>query len=192
MKRPIPTAAIVTALALILLTGCSENEKLAQMAEKAADRQAGQNKEMARLNREVAEGTKLLVEADAEARADMIDIQKDLCSQQAEVGYQRDELEAERQDISAQRLRESLLAPIIDNLGPLLVVVAVLFFCGLLVHSMGNGKDDAIGEVLIEELVAERPTLLPSRDSRQGIDSYKPMSPIISDHHDADTEDHTA
>ena len=52
-------------IATILMIGCSDGERVAKVATEAADRQAQQNQEMAQLNREVAEGTKRMVEADA-------------------------------------------------------------------------------------------------------------------------------
>ncbi len=163
MKRLIPITTVVTALALVLLTGCDDDEKVARVATQAADRQAEQNKEMARVNREVAEGTKRLVEADAEARKDVLAMQEDLQGQASEVGQQRDLLESERREIAKHRVRESILGPIIANLGPLLVCALVLVFCGLLVYGLrvDKGDDDAVGEVLIEELASARPTLLP-------------------------------
>ena len=167
----------LAALTIASLCGCSDDARLARMAESAADRQAEQNKEMAHLNREVAEGTKRLVEADANSREDFVAIQHDLQSAQAEVGNQRDQLESERREIAGQRRHESILAPILESLGPLLVVFAVLFFCGLLVSSLSPDEDggDAVAEILIEEITADQPTLLPPRVSRHNIDDRMPM-----------------
>jgi len=177
MKREIPTTAAVVVLVVVMLTGCDENKEVARVATEAAERQAEQNQEMAQLNREVAEGTKLLVEADAEARESVLAMQADLYAEQAEIGQQRDQLEAERREIADHRLRESLLAPIINNLGPLLVVVAVLFFCGAMVSGLDDG-DDEVSEVLIEELAADRPVLLPPTPSAGSIerDGHKPAA----------------
>ncbi len=52
---------------LVSVIGCSNDERLVKQAEVNAKRQAEQNEEMARLNREVAEGSKRLVQANAEA-----------------------------------------------------------------------------------------------------------------------------
>ena len=53
---------------MIAVAGCSDSERIAEVATEAAEQQAKQNVEMAQLNREVAAGTKRLVVADAEAR----------------------------------------------------------------------------------------------------------------------------
>ncbi len=171
----------LTALIIALLCGCDDDARLARMAETAADRQAEQNSEMARLNREVAEGTRRLVEADADSRKDLVALQQELQSEQAMVGHQRDLLESERREIADQRLRESTLAPILEDLGPLLVCTLVLVFCAFLVCGLNSdkGESDAVTEILIEDIVAERPTLLPPRVSRHNIDDRKPMSPIL-------------
>ena len=58
---------------------------MAKVAIEAAERQAKQNEEMARLNRETAEGARRLVEADAEARMELTEMQHDLQAEQAEV-----------------------------------------------------------------------------------------------------------
>ena len=50
---------------ITLLNGCDSDERVVRIATEAADRQAEQNHELVQLNREVAEGTRRLVEADA-------------------------------------------------------------------------------------------------------------------------------
>ena len=59
VKRPL---LIVAAGLMTLIAGCGSNEEVARVATQAADRQAQQNDELARLNREVASGTKNLVD----------------------------------------------------------------------------------------------------------------------------------
>jgi len=184
-------AVSAAAVSIASLCGCGDDARLARMAESAANRQAEQNKEMAQLNREVAEGTKLLVEADANSREDFVALQRDLQSEQAEVGQQRDRLESERRAIAGERLRESILAPILANLGPLLVCALVLVFCALLVSGLNSdeGEGDAVAEILIEEITAERPAPLPPQASRRRIGNRKPMSPIIINPSGADADD---
>ena len=192
MKQLLPIAAAMTALTVVLLTGCDEDEKVAKVAIQAADRQAKQNQEMARVNREVAEGTKRLVEADAEARKDVLAMQKDLQGQASEVGQQRDLLESERREVAGQRLRESILGPIIANMGPLLVCALVLAFCSLLIYGLrvDKGDDDSIvAEVLIEDLASERPKLLPPASSVSVIEHHDPMPAAIADQTGTDAED---
>jgi hypothetical protein len=190
MKRAIPLVPIV-ALMTLLLIGCDDSQRVAEVAERAADRQADQNKEMVQLNREVAEGTKRLVEADAKARDDALAMQTHLHLQQAEVGQQRDQLESERREIADKRLRESILAPILANLGPLRVGALVLVFCALLVYGLDSdkGEGDVVAEILIEELVAERPILLPPATVRQSLNGRESMSVTIADQTGVDVED---
>ena len=87
MKRPFLT--ILATAALVTVTGCDENARVARVAQEAADRQADQNKELARLSRETAEGTKRLVGADAETRKELASLQRDLQAAASEVGRQR-------------------------------------------------------------------------------------------------------
>ena len=68
--------AIPWIAALILMSGC--DERAAQIAREAADRQAQQNTAMAELNKEVAGGTRRLVEADAQARKEIVGVHRDL------------------------------------------------------------------------------------------------------------------
>jgi hypothetical protein len=192
MIRTLASVFIVplAALTIASLCGCGDDARLARMAETAADRQADQNKEMVTLNREVAEGTKLLVEADANSREDFVALQRDIQTEQAEIGQQRDQLESERREIAGERLRESILAPILANLGPLLVCALVLVFCTWLVSGLQSdkGEGDAVAEILIEKIVAERPTRLPPQASRHSIDNREPISPIV-DQSGEDTKD---
>ena len=99
------------------------------MAREAANRQAEQNREMAQQNQRIAEATKELVTADAQASKELTTIQKDLRADQAEVGKQRDALEGERQKIDTARKWDQLLAPALADFGVMLVIAAALWFC---------------------------------------------------------------
>ena len=161
--RQIP---ILLAATVILVTGCensNENERVAKVATEAAERQARQNEEMARLNREVAEGTRRLVEADAEARKELTTMQHDLQSQQAEVGEQRDQLETERKEIAGQRRTESMLGPILKGCAAAAVIAVTIGYCWSLLFSLRryDDADQVLGELLVDELLSEKPVLLP-------------------------------
>lgn len=157
-----PILLILVASVMILITGCGDSERVAQVATQAADRQAAQNQEMARLQREVAEGSKRLVEADAKARQEIVAAQKDLQAQQAEVGHQRDRLEGERKAIASQRQTDSLLAPVLQGLGILLFGGLVIGLCGYLLHGLRNDSDASqeLNELLVTEIASNTPTLL--------------------------------
>ena len=151
---------------ILLLTGCgsSTDERLLQQAEKHAAQQAETHRQIARQQQEVAEGSRRLVEADAKARQEMASMQNSLREDQAEVSRQRDQLETERREMASQRYRDPLVAAAIVNVGlvlaallPLLVCVYVLWFV-----ARTRDADEAVTELLIGEIVSEKPRLLPA------------------------------
>jgi hypothetical protein len=155
---------LLIAILLISIAGCDEDDKqVAQVAQESLQRQAEQNQEMAKLNREVATGTRRLVEADSKARQELIVAQKELAQQQADLARQHDKLEGERRDLAALRYRESLLAPVISGLGLLLLCALPLVLAWYLLQGwrQETATETAIGNLLLEELVSERPLLLP-------------------------------
>jgi hypothetical protein len=151
------------ALAISFLSGCDEDKRVAQVAQEAAERQAQQNQEMARQNQRIAEATKELVQADAQARQDLAATQGNLRADQAEVGKQRDQLETERKQIATERKWDQLLAPALVDFGILLAIVAVLGFCWYLLMGLRHETitDQAVEEILVQELVSEHPQILP-------------------------------
>jgi outer membrane murein-binding lipoprotein Lpp len=110
MKRNVILSVVMVLCGPLLIAGCNENDRVAKVATQAAQRQAQQNTEMARLNREVAEGTRRMVEADAEARKDIFIVHQDIQAERAELSEGFDSLESERQRIAEQRRTESILA----------------------------------------------------------------------------------
>lgn len=152
MNKTLRMRLPLVALVVVSLTGClGEDERLVELARESSQRQASQNREMAQLNQQVAQSHK-----------ELLSLQRSLESQQAEVNTQRDQMESERRDIARQRLRESLLAPILESLGPLVVCALVLVFCASLVYGLRGetGTEEKISEVLIEELTSNEPRLL--------------------------------
>ena len=149
--------------AVLLTAGCSsQDERLARFAERAAERQAEQNRRMAELQQEVAEGSRELVEADAQSRVEFTALHKDLQAERGEVGRQRDALEEERRDIAARRVTDPLVAAAVTDAGLLIACVLPLVLCWhLLRRSERDDPADAlVAEVLLADLVAERPLLL--------------------------------
>jgi hypothetical protein len=55
--------------AVMLFTGCDDDQRLVELSKEAADRQAEQNHAMARQSQQTAEATKELMAADAKARS---------------------------------------------------------------------------------------------------------------------------
>jgi len=149
------TRRIALMLTLATLAGCEdENSKLARMADDFARRQAEQTQQVVELQREVAEGSRQLVEADARAREDMAALHR-------EVGRQQDQLEADRRAFAAQRRMDPIVASAITNAAWLLACLLPLVLCWYLLHSRPNEDDAAVNDVLIGELIAEQPVLLP-------------------------------
>jgi hypothetical protein len=171
MKRLNPTVKwilmIVLFTACSLPAGCGEDARLAKMANENSQRQAAQNEEMARLNREIAEGSKRLVAANADANDKLLTAQQQL-------DKQRTQIDAQRQVLADERHRESILGPLITTVGTLLICALPLVLCWFLLHGLRKGGQEAdISQLLIEEIVAEQPTLLPTPSAPAAIDQHK-------------------
>jgi hypothetical protein len=185
---PIVAALILTAI------GCDEeeNKRLAEMAERHIERQAEQNRQVTELQREVAEGSRRLVEADAQARQEMVTLQREVQAERSEVGRQRDLLEGERRDLAAKRRLDPIVAAAITNIGLLLACLLPLVLCWYLLQRRVEPADDqAVAEVLLEDLVSDRPLLLPLTDGVRAIglraERDDSRSPDDSDHVDRST-----
>ena len=185
---PIVAALMLTAI------GCDEeeNKRLAEMAERHLERQAEQNRQVTELQREVAEGSRRLVEADAQARQEMVALQREVQAERSEVGRQRDLLEGERRDLAAKRRLDPIVAAAITNIGLLLACLLPLVLCWyLLTRRVEPADDQAVAEVLLEDLVADRPLLLPLTDGVRAIglraEREDSRSPDDSDHVDRST-----
>jgi hypothetical protein len=185
---PIVAALMLTAI------GCDEdeNKRLAEMAERHLERQAEQSHQVTELQREVAEGSRRLVEADAQARQEMVTLQREVQAERSEVGRQRDLLEGERRDLAAKRRLDPIVAAAITNIGLLLACLLPLVLCWYLLQRRVEPADDqAVAEVLLEDLVSDRPLLLPLTDGVRAIglraEREDSRSPDDSDHVDRST-----
>ena len=124
-----------TILVIGLVIGCqSDDARIAEMAQRQADREAEHIRQMAQLQQQVAEGSRHLVEADAETRKELTELQRDLRSDQATVGQQRDSLEAERRQIAADRRWDSVVGPAITGAAILIACVLPLVVCVMLLR----------------------------------------------------------
>lgn len=137
---PMRVVRMTAMIAVLTLTtvGCEdENKKLADMAERHLDRQAEQNRQLAQLQQAVAEGSR-----------------------------QRDLLEDERRGLAAQRRLAPIIAAAISSGALLLSCLLPLGLCWLLLRRPVEPADDqAVAEVLLEDLVADRPLLLARSNS---------------------------
>jgi hypothetical protein len=153
--------------------GC--DERVAEVAREAADRQAQQNTTMAELQQEVASGTHSLVAADAAARHEIVGVHHDLQAERRQLDAGWNALEAERGQIARDRRTESLVAPLAQLLGTLALVVVLLgFLWQLLARGRATDPVDAeLSELLIERLLAEE---LPGPviENRRRVTRHKP------------------
>jgi hypothetical protein len=158
---------ILAAALLAVAIGCSSaDERLVQVSRESAARQAEQNQEIARQSHEVASATHDLVQANAEARAEFIEAQKSLHEGiQAERGrldQQRDELEHDRRELVASQQRAPIIADALKGAAILIGCLLPLALAIYVIRSLGTGDpDQAVADLLIEDLLADRPLLLP-------------------------------
>jgi hypothetical protein len=186
---------IASVLFLLLLgAGCDSDQRLVRQAEQAADRQAEQNREIARQNQELAQATNQLVAADAQARKETLLFQQGLQAEQAILGQKRDDLEVERRQVAADRWRDPLIAVVLADLGLLAACLAPLLLCGYLLRGLKHEPaEQELAELLAVELVSETPLLLPMPEPQETCgpsrlnagcsgptDENLPMEPSIS------------
>lgn len=118
------------AIILVIAVGCdTPDERLVHQLAETSREVVQQNQEIAKTQHEIAEGSKQLVNAVAESRHEHNELQKDL-------QQQRDSVESERRSIAVERRYESLLIPVIETAGVLLVAALPLVLCWYLLHGL--------------------------------------------------------
>ena len=151
------------ACTLGLVCGCgSPDDRLVELSEQSAARQAEQNQQIARQSREVTAAVHDLVAADAKARDDLLKAQKSL---QQEIQAERTRLDARRSqidrdaaDLAAAEQSEPLIAAAITALGILLACLLPLLLCGYLLRALASDPgSDELATVLTYELIAAEP-----------------------------------
>ena len=157
-----PMTVIGTVAILAQMTaGCKSDERLAEMASRSVEIQAEQNAQAAELQKDITEGTRRLVEADAVARQETLAMQRELQEQHAELGEQRDSLEDDRRQIASQRYVHPIIATAITQVGLALACVLPLVICWQLLKVRSEPADDQeIAEVLLNDLMTSEPVLL--------------------------------
>ena len=159
MKNTICSFAVVLTIAI----GCeTPDETLVHQLAETSREVVHQNQEIARTHHELAEGSKQLVTAVAESRHEHHEMQREL-------QQERDKLEGERKAIAVTRSRESLLVPILNATGALVVATLPLVLCWYLLHGLRDYQDD-VSELLIHELVQHPPELLRANPDEQAIE----------------------
>ena len=177
MKQPHHLGLILLGVLLlpILMLGCESEDKrdnrYADLARESLRQQAQQNQALAAQTQQIAEASKHLVEADAEARRELgamhEQLQTGLQSERQSIDRQRDELEGERREIAQQRHSDPIVAAAITHAALLIAAAAPLVFGIFLLRAVRNEDSDAVlGELLIGEFTAEHPMLIDAEWSR--------------------------
>jgi hypothetical protein len=182
------TAWIVSCSLTLIVAGC--DERVAQVAREAADRQADQNRTMAELHEEVAAGTRSLVEADSQARRELLAAERELHVERSRLDEGRDALELDRKQLAAERRTDSLLVPALRSLGAIALAVVVIGFSWYaLVRLRSDDVVDAeLVELLVLELTDDRSPRLPA-ESKQLLPQRGPADRLT--HEPSDTPDST-
>lgn len=141
-------------LLVILALGCeSEDKRVARIATEAAERQADQNREMLKLNREVASGARRLVEQDATARREFAGVHRDLQAERLVLAKGWDNLESQRQQMALQRRRETILQTTFQGSAVVAIVLASLGLCWLFLTT--GRSEPEIEQTMSEYLLLE-------------------------------------
>ena len=170
MPKNLSPGVAMLMMTLLLAAGCddSRDERFRRLAQQALREQSEQNKRMADQNREIAEASKHLVENDSQARKEMIaahgTLQKELQTERTNIHQQLSDLESERREISKQRGRDPIIAQAIGAVGLTLSCLLPLLLAGYVIYSLNRRSDDsdALSEMLVMEMTADQPLLLPS------------------------------
>ena len=183
MKRT--QIAIVPILLLLTVIGCSDSpdmrdQRLAEFAEQAVKEQARQNDRMAdqshaivEESHQLAETAKELVAHDAEARRELIAAQQELTSQlngqQSAIQTGHQQLEQDRREIAEQRHRDPIIAAVIQDFGLAIACLLPLLVAVFVIRQMQSQEPDhaAVAELLVLELTADEPRLLPGPKSQR-------------------------
>lgn len=148
--------SIAIAVAAATISGCSNERRLADLAEQVTHEQAAQNQRMADSTHAVAKGSQELVAADAQARKELITLQHALREDQAQIGQQLTALEVERKVVAQQRFYDSAIGSSLVALGLVCAALAPLLLAAIsLVGLYRSPTQEEEGQILIEELSHE-------------------------------------
>jgi DNA repair exonuclease SbcCD ATPase subunit len=185
MKQLIHLRRVAMCLALLLLgvvggCGSSPDERLADLAQqsiteqrKQNDRMADQSQAVVEESHQLAETAKQLVEHDAEARRELIAAQQELTSQlngqQSAIYTGHEQLEQDRREIAEQRHRDPIIAAVIQDFGLFIACLLPLVVAVFAIRQMQSQEPDhaAVAELLVHELTADEPRLLPGLMSQR-------------------------
>ncbi len=178
--RSVAMFAAVLLLATIGGCGRSPDERLADFAQQTMTEQIRQNDRMAEQSQAVveeshqlAETAKELVEHDAEARRELIAAQQELTSQlngqQSAIHKGHQQLEQDRREIAEQRHHDPIVAAAIQDFGLIIACLLPLVVAVFVIRQIQSQEPDhaAVAELLILEMTADEPRLLPGPMSQR-------------------------
>ena len=161
-----------------------QNREIAQQSRQVVQASGEMVQAEAKARQDVLELQKQLVQSEDKARQELLAIQGDLVQRDAQsrqelnqfqqqvhaagqeerqrLDEQRQTVEAERRQLAEQRHRAPLIAAAITQVGMLLLCALPLALCMYLLYVLRQSgpQDDALTELLIEEMAAEQPRLL--------------------------------
>jgi hypothetical protein len=178
--RSVTMVAVVLLLATIGGCGRSQDERLADFAQqsiteqrKQNDRMADQSQAVVAESHQLAETAKALVEHDVEARRELIAAHQELTShlngQQSAIYTGHEQLEQDRREIAEQRHRDPIIAAVIQDFGLFIACLLPLVVAVFVIRQMQSQEPDhaAVAELLVHELTADEPRLLPGLMSQR-------------------------
>jgi hypothetical protein len=178
--RSVAMFAAVLLLATIVGCGRSPDERLAEFAQQAMaeqrkqnDRIADQSQAVVAESHQLAETAKALVEHDAEARRELIAAQQELTTQlneqQSAIHTGHQQLEQDRREIAEQRHRDPIIAAVIQDFGLFIACLLPLVVAVFVIRQVQSQEPDhaAVAELLILEMTADEPRLLPGPMSQR-------------------------
>lgn len=138
-----------------------QDERLAEAAAEAADRQAEQNIEMARVQSEANRTVQAALDEQRESREMLAQMQQRLEQRQTAIDQRHDTLEQERQRIAAERRWDTRTATVLLWLGEMMIAVSPLLLVAMLARRAlsKDGQQEARDEIIIETF---RPMIRPS------------------------------
>jgi hypothetical protein len=145
--RLLPLAIVI--LIAMTINGCGDNssERVAQVALEGSKRQAALDQEMARLNQQVTEANRSLIESNGQSQRQVLALAQDVERQQGK-------LDQERRDLTRLRDRESLLAPVFLTIGTLAVCSLPLVLCWYLLRGLWRESSEApVTQLLVDQLL---------------------------------------
>ncbi|MCA9269416.1 MAG: hypothetical protein KDA41_13135, partial [Planctomycetales bacterium] len=137
-------------------------QELLTLQQQVVDAEATSREDLQRIHEQI-------VQRDADGRRELDEMHREahtsITARTQAVDQQRDLMERERRQLAVERARAPIVAEAVKWVGGLIACLAPLVVVVYLIWSLRSSSesDSAVVEVLVEELVAERPRLLAGR-----------------------------